>query len=146
MRRFADQHPAVHKHDRARQDQPVQEHRAGVHDAIVLGGGQHHHAPDRRVLVGAVEVLHEAAHLDYPQPAIGIKLRHDRVLDLRFVRDALDVKAGLKLEALERLVGRQHRCGRYQFFGHQALLHLAGAVRFIANLRHGHIRCGHQNR
>ena len=109
VRRLADQHALVEHLQRARQDQPIDEHRLLVHPAVAIGVLEHADAAERRALVGRGEILHVAEHLDHPHAAVGVPVDRDRVLHHRLARDQLGVIARRQKERLRFGLGRARR-------------------------------------
>ena len=105
------QHTAADQRQRARHHQPVEEGRAAIHRTVAVVVVQHRDLADRLLLAVAVDVGHEAAHLDHPQPSLAVEHREHRVDHQRFGGDQLDAEAVGDGEAGELLLRAQRRRG-----------------------------------
>jgi hypothetical protein len=121
VRRFSDEDAGVEHLDRARQDEPIGEHRALVQAAVAVRVLEHDNLADRiEVRLGRLEIGNETRHLDRPQPALRIPVDGDRILDERLARHELQAVSRRHVKGLQRLFGRQRRRVRRDF------LHSAG--------------------
>ena len=111
LRRLDEEEAAVRGRDRARQDQPIEQGHAPVHDAVAVIVLEADHATDRGELIATVDVRHEAPHLDHQRAAVGVERDRDRVFDQRLGRDELDAEAVDHGDRSEPLLRRQDRRG-----------------------------------
>ena len=112
LRRLLQKHAAFHKSERARHHEIVEEDGALIHAPVAVGVFQHHDAADRIALAAACEIAHVALIFDDPDPAIGIELEEDGVVDERLGGDEFDAVAGRKLEGLCLLLRCAYGSGR----------------------------------
>ncbi len=122
------------QHERAGQDDVVQEDSPLVHASVAVGVGKDDDGAFRLIFGGAVEVLHVAGHLDDPQAAVGTELQDGRMTHEGLGGDELDAVAGRDGEGLERLLRGQRRRRRDEVRGDDRRLHHAGLVRLVADL------------
>ena len=82
----------------ARQHETVHEDRGLVHPAIPVRILEHDDAAYRAVLAGALQVRHEAAHLDDVHAAVGIEVDGDGILHERFRRHEFQAVSGQQVK------------------------------------------------
>ena len=137
VRRGADEHAVAVEHQRAGQDDVIEEDRALIHAPVAIGIAEHDHRTLGLGLGRSVEVFHVARHLDDPETAIGSELQDRRVADQRGLGDEFDAIARRDLEATKRLLGRERCRGRDQVRRHDRHLRLAGLVPDLGAQRRG---------
>ena len=109
VRRGADESTIAVQHQRARQDDVIEEDRALIHTAVAVGIAEHDHRALGLGFRRAVEVFHVARHLHDPEAAVGSELQDRRVADQRSFGDKFDAVARGDLEAAQRLFSRERR-------------------------------------
>ena len=95
--RFTNQYPIIDRLDHSRQLQPIHEHRAFVHAAVVIGILKENNTTDRVVLVLAIDFLHVGVQLRHVEFSIAIECNSCWFLHHRFSGHKLDAVALLEL-------------------------------------------------
>jgi hypothetical protein len=88
-----------------------------VHFAVVVGVFQDNHVAGLFQFALAVDVRHEAAHLEDPKAAVRIERDLNQVVHERFAGDKFETEAGLEFERFERLLGGTTGAGGINSFG-----------------------------
>ena len=123
----------MHGRDAAREDEVRGELRPLVHRAIAVRVGEDGDDADRIELAAALGVLHVAAHLDDPEPALLVEGELDGVDHEGLRRDELDLEAVLDLEGRVLRLGAERGRGRDLEVGGEIPLGLALAVTVLGD-------------
>ena len=81
--------------------QTIQINIAGIHPAIAIGILQNRHPANLFLLARSIDVHHESAHFNYPQPTIFIEGNRNGIFDHRLSRYQLNIQSGFKLKRTE---------------------------------------------
>ena len=132
--RGADERAVAVQHQRAGQNDVIEEDRTLVHAAISVRIAEHDHRAFGLGFRRAVEVFHVARHLHDPEATVGGELQDRRVTDQRGLGDELDAVTRGDLEGAQRLFGGKRGRRRDQVRRDDRHLLDPGLVGLVADL------------